>query len=61
MMLSPLVLRAQAGVITGEASVASVGEALAGAQVFVQEFDAGGLSQASGRFAVRNVPPGRCA
>lgn len=42
-MLSPLVLWAQAGVITGEVSAAAAGEALPGAQACVQESNAGGL------------------
>jgi TonB-dependent SusC/RagA subfamily outer membrane receptor len=58
MMLSPFVLWAQTGAITGAVAAASTGEPLTGAQVFVQELDIGGLSQASGRFTVQNVPAG---
>ena len=58
MMLSPFVVWAQTGAITGEVAAASTGEPLTGAQVFVQELDIGGLSQASGRFTVQDVPAG---
>ena len=58
MMLSPFVVWAQTGAITGEIAAASTGEPLTGAQVFVQELDIGGLSQASGRFTVQDVPAG---
>ncbi|MSR21837.1 MAG: hypothetical protein EXR91_12840 [Gemmatimonadetes bacterium] len=48
----------QTGTITGLASSAQGGQAIAAAQVYISSLDIGVLTQASGRFVLLNVPAG---
>ncbi len=58
-LFAPMVVTAQTGSVQGRVTDAANGQPLANAQVRIEGTVLGTLSDASGAFAVPNVPPGR--